>query len=214
MDVLIIITTISFVLPKIYCSSNEGIKIEGTQLQTHESKKLGQQDTWQNYEKNIPLSLMLSKREPHEHKNTRKNHNSKNLFQKLNQRTPRYKKISGNFNRVHDSISPKKTKYSSCCCCKRRLSKKKMKNVLNLLKEAIKTFDDPPPKPKPIAPPCDLGTCCMPCSQASGCCCPCSQMVRVKYHPPQFDFQAMKGNLMCGCGFGNPCGGCLMKTGN
>jgi hypothetical protein len=98
-------------------------------------------------------------------------------------------------------------------CCKRNLTKLKMKKVIGLLRAALVNLQDPPSKKK-LKPPCDMGVCSLPCSNCGcGCCGPCMQMVKVKYHPPKFDFKAMKGQLMCGCGFGNPCGGCMMKTG-
>jgi len=229
MDVIIISISILFALQITYCIDNDNVKVKLSELQANDSGKPQVQDAWQAYEKNIPLGLMLSKREAHKNtgkhitnikkempgnrKEIRKDVRSKSNV-KVASRSKPYKNAYFTYKNARVISPPKKSNCLSCCCCKRRLSKKKMKEVMGLLKEAMKTFDDPPPKPKPLAPPCDLGTCCMPCTQAScGCCCPCTQMVKVKYHPPQFDFEAMKGSLMCGCGFGNPCGGCLMKTG-
>lgn len=107
---------------------------------------------------------------------------------------------------------------SKCCvCCKRNLTKQKMKKVIGLLRDALLNLQYPPSKKKLRKPQCDMGMGSLPCSNSGccgccGCCGQCGQMVKVKYHPPKFDFKAMKGQLMCGCGFGNPCGGCLMRT--
>lgn len=229
MDITYHFLYILFLLRKAHCSENDKVRIKFSQLENNGSERLREkQEIWQTYEKNIPLGLMLSKRETQHNKRESKNRkeltpaikktSGKHYHLKSDDKTiyskESYKNTFADIMRLHHLTSQKKSECLYCCCCKRRLSKKKLKKVMYLLQEAMKTFDDPPPKPKPLAPPCDLGTCCMPCTQAScGCCCPCTQKVKVKYHPPQFEFEAMKGALMCGCGFGNPCGGCLMRSG-